>query len=179
MEQNQQRSFTEGEMREMIGALVGELPALRALAGISQRDAAAMIGVSRQTYSAIENGKRQMTWTTFLALVLYFDANSLTQKPFREGQAYPRQVFESFNRDPARMDLPQSVEAETLRMLRALDDQGLHALKTVLMLEYARCTRQPGEAILRSFDGTDFRLTSDADRLRAQSALRNILRGKK
>ena len=77
------------------------------------------------------------------------------------------------------MELPQSVETETLRMLRALDDQGLHALKTVLMLEYARCTRQPGEAILRSFDGTDFRLTSDADRLRAQSALRNILRGKK
>ena len=70
MEQNQQRVFTEEEMREMISALVGELPALRALAGISQQDAAAMIGVSRQTYSAVENGKRQMTWATLLALVL-------------------------------------------------------------------------------------------------------------
>ncbi len=179
MEQNQQQAFTENEMKEMTDALVGELPALRMLAGISQQDVAAMIDISRQTYSMIENGKRQMTWSTFLALVLFFDANSKTQETFRAGKAYPKRVFENFNRDPARMDLPQNVETEMLRMLHALDERGLHALKTVLMLEYARCTRQPGETILRSFDGTELNLASTVDRLRAKDALTNILREKR
>lgn len=179
MEQNQQRTFTENERKEMTAALVKALPSLRMRAGISQQDIAAMIGISRQTYSMIENGKRQMTWSTFLALVLFFDANSSTQDAFRSGDAYPKRVFENFNRDPARIDLPRNMETEMLCMLSALDARGLDALKTVLMLEYARCTHQPGEVILRSFDGAELNFTSAVDRMGAKNALMNILREKR
>ena len=39
-----------------------ELPVLRAKAKVSQEDIAERIGISRQTYSSIETGKRTMTY---------------------------------------------------------------------------------------------------------------------
>ena len=56
----------------MIELLRIELPVLRAKARVSQEDVADRIGISRQTYSAIETGRREMSWTTFLALVAFF-----------------------------------------------------------------------------------------------------------
>lgn len=56
-----------------------ELPVLRARARVSQEQVAEKIGVSRQTYSSIETGKREMTWTTMLALIAYFQNNEQTK----------------------------------------------------------------------------------------------------
>ena len=61
-----------------------ELPVLRAKARISQKDIAEKIGISRQTYSSIETGKREMSWTTFLALIAYFQNNESTKKMIGE-----------------------------------------------------------------------------------------------
>lgn len=61
-----------------------ELPVLRAKARISQGDIAEKIGISRQTYSSIETGKREMSWTTFLALIAYFQNNESTKKMIGE-----------------------------------------------------------------------------------------------
>lgn len=44
----------------LISSLTEELPVLRARIGLSQGDLASMVGVSRQTYSSIETGKRKM-----------------------------------------------------------------------------------------------------------------------
>lgn len=52
-----------------------ELPVLRARARASQEVIAEKIGISRQTYSGIETGKREMTWTIFLALLAFFQNN--------------------------------------------------------------------------------------------------------
>lgn len=52
-----------------------ELPVLRARVRVSQEIIAEKIGISRQTYSGIETGKREMTWTTFLALLAFFQNN--------------------------------------------------------------------------------------------------------
>ena len=57
---------------------------MRAKARISQEDIAEKIGISRQTYSAIETGKREMSWTTFLALIAYFQNNESTKKMIGE-----------------------------------------------------------------------------------------------
>lgn len=57
---------------EAIAILREELPVLRAKARISQEELAQKIGVSRQTYSSVETGKRDMTWTTFMALIAFF-----------------------------------------------------------------------------------------------------------
>lgn len=56
-----------------------ELPVLRAKARITQDELSCAIGISRQTYCAIENGKRKMSWTVFLALLAYFQ-NDISTK---------------------------------------------------------------------------------------------------
>ena len=48
------------------------LPSLRAKAGLSQDELAERLGFSRQTISAVENGKREMQWSTFTAIALFF-----------------------------------------------------------------------------------------------------------
>lgn len=68
----------------IIELLRGELPVLRAKARVSQEDIAERIGVSRQTYSSIETGKREMSWTTFLALIAYFQNNESTKEMISE-----------------------------------------------------------------------------------------------
>lgn len=57
-----------------------ELPVLRARVRVSQEIIAKKIGISRQTYSGIETGKREMTWTTFLALLVFFQNNEQTKQ---------------------------------------------------------------------------------------------------
>lgn len=64
--------------------LRNELPVLRAKARVSQSEIAEKIGISRQTYSSIETGKREMSWTTFLALIAYFQNNENTKKMISE-----------------------------------------------------------------------------------------------
>ena len=64
--------------RELIDALIIELPVLRARIGASQADISERIGISRQTYNAIENGKKSMSWTVFLALYAVFSNDELT-----------------------------------------------------------------------------------------------------
>lgn len=61
---------------ELMSMLRNELPVLRARLGISQAKLAEMIGISRQTYNVIENGKREMTWPIFLSLVAFFRITS-------------------------------------------------------------------------------------------------------
>lgn len=61
-----------------------ELPVLRAKAQVSQEELAKKIGISRQTYSSLETGKREMSLTTFLALIAYFQNNENTNKMISE-----------------------------------------------------------------------------------------------
>ena len=65
--------------RSMMERFRDELPVLRARARVSQEIIAEKIGISRQTYSGIETGKREMTWTTFLALLAFFQNNEQTK----------------------------------------------------------------------------------------------------
>lgn len=68
----------------IIELLRGELPVLRAKARVSQEDIAERIGIYRQTYSSIETGKCEMSWTTFLALIAYFQNNESTKEMISE-----------------------------------------------------------------------------------------------
>ena len=50
----------ELDRNKLIEILTDELPVLRAKIGVSQDDISNIIGISRQTYSAIETKKRKM-----------------------------------------------------------------------------------------------------------------------
>lgn len=63
---------------KLIEILTDELPVLRAKIGISQGDISNIIGISRQTYNAIETKKRKMSWNTFLSLILFYGYNEKT-----------------------------------------------------------------------------------------------------
>ena len=66
--------------QELVEEFRNELPVLRAKARVSQEIVAEKIGISRQTYSGIETGKRDISWTIFLALVAYFQNNELQNR---------------------------------------------------------------------------------------------------
>ena len=76
---NSYPEINEVDREKLMQVLTEELPVLRAKIGISQGDISNIIGVSRQTYSAIENKKRKMSWNTFLSLVLFFEHNEKTK----------------------------------------------------------------------------------------------------
>ena len=63
---------------ELIMTLTAELPVLRARLGVSQEVLASAIGVSRQTYSAIETKTKKMSWTIFMALIAVLDLKEAT-----------------------------------------------------------------------------------------------------
>ena len=63
---------------ELIMTLTAELPVMRARLGMSQEGMASAIGVSRQTYSAIETRTKKMSWTMFMALIAVLDMNEAT-----------------------------------------------------------------------------------------------------
>ena len=84
--------------RSLMDKFRNELPVLRARAKVSQDVLAEKIGISRQTYSYIETGKRDMTWTTFLALIAFFKNNDLTRPMLSQ--------IEGFNDDIARVMEP-------------------------------------------------------------------------
>ena len=82
----------ESRKNELIDVISKELVALRAKSGVSQEELSKGIGISRQTYQAIETGKRKMTWRTYLALLLYFDYNPMTHDMLRSLKVFPEEL---------------------------------------------------------------------------------------
>lgn len=89
--------LTQAQKDEYIQNLTSKLAALRAHADISQEDLANIIGTSRQTYYAIENRKRTMSWSTYLSLIFFYDTVENTSQMIRELGVYPMQLVERFN----------------------------------------------------------------------------------
>lgn len=147
--------LTKKQQSEFINALTPELTALRAKANISQADIANLLGISRQTYSSIERGTSQMSWPVFLSIILFYDYNASTHQMIRDIGAFPEKLIETFNGkdflggSDGIAGIPKSVTDE-------LDDAAYQAIRTVIMLEYARCKNLPGEAIIKSFNGISF-----------------------
>lgn len=56
------------------------LSVLRAKINLSQEELADVLGVTRQTISAIENEQRNMSWPIFLSLILIFLKNKETKR---------------------------------------------------------------------------------------------------
>ena len=163
--------LTEEERDQYINALKENLPVLRVKAGISQADLCNIIGVSRQTYSAIENGRKKMMWPTYLTLIYFFDSLSETREMLRSLPAYPKEMLYRMTEGKG-PDQGLFEQSELNDILRELDDQALHSLRTMILVEYARCKQLPGDAVVKAFDGSDF--LSTPPEAATEIALQNI-----
>ena len=72
--------LTDEEKDSFIAMLTPNLTVLRTKAEISQEELSNLIGISRQTYNAIERKVRRMAWSTYLSLVLFYDHNQRLTK---------------------------------------------------------------------------------------------------
>jgi len=123
--------LTEADKEKYINKLTKELPALRARAGISQGELAYLIGVTRQTFSAIENGKREMSWQAYLSLIFFFDNLADTRESLRVLGIFPEELVARFNAKDgnSRTDDAETQQQKALKeILKIVDSMKLSVL---------------------------------------------------
>ena len=176
MQTNSKWSLSTKEKDRLIAALTPELATLRTKAEISQEDLAEMIGVSRQTYGALERGARKMSWTTFLSLVLFYDCNQKTHQMLRSIKAIPQEMMKKFNAGNETKEVNLGIflgeGADTI--IESLDEQAKRSIRTMILVEYARCTSTPGDVVVKSFDGMNFTTTQTVADAEAEKAFKAI-----
>ena len=57
--------------------------------------------------------------------------------------------------------------------MESLDEQAIRSIRTMIMVEYVRCTSTPGDVVVKSFDGMNF-VATPYDEERAEKALKAI-----
>lgn len=149
--------LSEIEQTKLIQTLTMNLPLLRAKLDITQEEISELVGISRQTYSSIESGKRMMSWQVYLALVLFFDANKTTHDLLHHLKCFPDVLVDkTVEQEISTESDNKDSDNEIMQMLSQIDEQGVHSVKTVLMVEFARCSKISGEAVVKAFDGSGF-----------------------
>lgn len=161
----------ELEKTKYIDKLVEELPVLRIKLGLSQEELGQLIGLSRQTYSTLETQKRKMTWSVFLSLIFIFDNNEQTHGFVRDHGLFPEELFESNEN----AEVQKSLTTDFIKkdILEKLDDQALHSIETMIMVEYARCNNMSGDSVIKAFNGRSFGKITDKDK-KIQVALNEL-----
>lgn len=170
--------LTDAEKDRFIANLTDSLSALRTKADISQEELASLIGVSRQTYSAIERKNKRMSWNTYLSLVLFFDYNCKTHRMLRMLSIFPKDLVFRFNdgTDYSYFEMSSVLGEQTQDIFDHLDNQALQSIRSVIMMEYARCTQLPSEAIIKSFGGVAFAPQTTTNDVVAEKAMKAIRR---
>lgn len=168
---------TAEEKKKFINALLKDLPLLRAKSGASQEEIAGVIGITRQSYGAIERKVRPLTWNTYLALILFFDYNAKTHNLLHTLSAFPHELIRRFNgnENGEKIDLGELFNDGGKNLLSELDEQAKNSIKTMIMIEYARCTKLPGKEVVKFFDGMEFSVSEKSEKnIAASKALKNI-----
>lgn len=143
------------EKKKYMESLSDELVTLRAKAGIPQDELSKLVGISRQTYGAIERGKKEMTWEVYMALLFFFEKNSKTRKLLDDLSIYPYRLIECINNGvmPDNDNFRNIVGNETAEMLKTLDEKAIKSINSVIKAEYARCREKKQNAVIRAFNG--------------------------
>ena len=168
--------LSDEERNLFIARLVDELPVLRTKLGISQDELGSLLGISRQTYSSIETKRRKLSWPLFLSLILIFDNNEQTHDFIRKFGLFPQKIFNRQETSREEQPISSFVKMDKDDIKNHLDEQAIHAIETVIMVEYARCNNLPGDAVVKAFDGKRLSQVSEED-IKATAALRNIKAG--
>lgn len=170
MEHIEQRQIVR---EQLISKLISELPTLRTKLELSQDELANLVGITRQTYSSMETGKRKMTWSTFLSLLYVFDHNEKTHDYIQKAGLSPAVILGIPSIRTTELPISSFVQLDGDDIINHLDDQAIHAIETLIMIEYARCENLTGEDVIRAFNGRQLTLLSQRDR-QARQALEEI-----
>ena len=146
--------LTDEEKDRFIATLTPNLTVLRTRAEISQEELANLIGVSRQTYSAIERKVRKMAWSTYLSLVLFYDYNQKTHKMIRQLSIFPKELFIRFNDgvDYSDYEISSFLGKKSDEIIERLDEQAKGAIRAMVMMEYARCNSLTNDEVVKSLN---------------------------
>lgn len=104
--------ISEDYRNTSIAIFFDNLASLRARIGITQEEIANVLGISRQTYYAIETGNRKMTWGIYLALIFFFDSVNETSEMLKELGIYPIDLIVRFNEQLLDNELKTSILSE-------------------------------------------------------------------
>lgn len=94
---NNELLFSEDNKDALIDILTEELPSLRAKIALTQEELCRIVGISRQTYSAIETKRKKMSWNIFLTLIMFFTNNEKTAPIIDSIGAFPNGLREILN----------------------------------------------------------------------------------
>ena len=166
-------SFSPEEKDALIERLLNELQVLRIKLGLSQDDIAALLGISRQTYSSIETRRRKMSWSVYLSLILIFDCNDQTHSIIRKEGIFPQKLVTQNDEHSDRIGISSFVQINDGDIKNVLDEKAIHAIETVIMVEYARCNKLSSEAVIKAFDGKRLSQVTESD-IKVKDALDSI-----
>ena len=76
--------------------MVKNLPILRAALELTQEQLGKKLGMSRQTIVAIENKKRPLPWSLYLAIVFVFTHNESTKKLLESFELYDERFIKKY-----------------------------------------------------------------------------------
>ncbi|MDO5478955.1 MAG: hypothetical protein Q4G23_07310, partial [Clostridia bacterium] len=96
--------------------------------------------------------------------------------------AFPHEFIKQINEgdEPTDFALGMLFKADTENIVESLDEQAMHTIKTVLMVEYSRCNKMSSEAVIKFFEGINLTKNDRFDRSRStDTALKNIKRTRK
>lgn len=168
--------LTDAEKDAFIDTITPNLILLRTKAEISQDELAGIVGISRQTYSAIERKIRKMSWNTYLSLLFFYDYNQKTHQLLRSLDVFPDELIKRFNDGDTlhNIDIKSFLDGAD-NIVDKLDEQALRSIRTMIMVEYARCADMPSDAVVKSFDGLNFGRSDVGEaEVKAQKAIKAI-----
>ncbi len=178
--QSSKQTLNDKEKEELIDSLTPHLAILRTQADVSQDELSNLIGVSRQTYSAVERNKRKMSWNTYLSLVFFYDRNQKTHNLMRNLSLFPKQLLIYFNdgKDIVTADFETLLGDKAQEIVEQLDDDALQNVRKLIMDEYARCTESSDDAVVKAFEGTPIAAQTATERdVQILKAIKAIIAG--
>ena len=81
---NKWKPLTEEQKAEYMARMRDNMEMLRARAHVSQTGLGNILGLTRQTVSAMENGTAAMSWRRYLALAFFFGTCEDTRETVRD-----------------------------------------------------------------------------------------------
>ncbi len=100
----------EKKRREVMTIMLEWLLVLRSALNITQEQIAYSVGMSRQTYSAYELRKKELTWSALLSLFLFFMLNEKSRNLLSKKPGYIYTVFILLNANAESFDIEELLQ---------------------------------------------------------------------